>query len=84
MDLQLYGISGAALIVALVELLKRSIGLPSRYAGLVAVAFGILLGIALKLDSPGAGSWLQMLLTGLLSGLSAAGLYSGTKAAWKA
>lgn len=81
MDLQLYGVSGAGLIVGLVELLKRSVGLPPRYAGLVAVALGLLLAALLKWDSPAVGSWLQVLLMGVLSGLSAAGLYSGTRAA---
>lgn len=81
MDLQLYGISGAGLIVALVELLKRSIGLPSRWAGLVAVGFGLLFAALLKLDAPGAGTWLQVMLTGLMAGLSAAGVYSTGKAA---
>lgn len=80
MDLQLYGVSGAGLIVALVELLKRGPGLPTRWAGVVAVAIGIVLGVLLKLDSPTVGTWLQVVLTGVLSGLSAAGLYSGTRA----
>lgn len=81
MDLQLYGISGAALILAVVELLKRSLGLSTQYAGLAAVGLGLLLALLLKLDSPGVGTWLQVMLTGALSGLSAAGAYSGTKAA---
>ena len=80
-DLQLYGVGGAGLIVALVELLKRGPGLPTRWAGVVAVVIGVVLAALLKLDSPAVGTWLQVLLTGVLSGLSAAGLYSGTKAA---
>ncbi|MHB0874557.1 MAG: hypothetical protein ACYC5O_00790 [Anaerolineae bacterium] len=81
MELQLYGVGGAGLILAIVELLKRSVGLPTRYAGLVAVGLGLVLACLLKLDDPSVASWLQVELAGLVAGLTAAGVWSATKAA---
>lgn len=80
MDLILYGVPAAGLIVALVELVKRTTGMDSRYAPIVSVAIGVVLSVAAKLDNPSAGTWFQMILLGLLAGLSASGLYSGGKA----
>jgi len=80
MDLQVYGVSGAGIIIALVELGKRNLGLATRWAAPLAVVLGLLLALLLKLDQPGIGSWLQVELMGLLAGLSASGLYSGGKA----
>jgi hypothetical protein len=79
MDLQVYGVSCVSIIVALVELAKRSFGLPSRFAAPLAVVLGLFFAFLLKLDQPTVGSWLQVELTGLMAGLSASGLYSGVK-----
>lgn len=79
-DFILYGVPVAAVIVALVEMVKRTTGLNARYAALVAVVLGVGLAVLAKLDSPEAGTWLQTVILGLLAGLSAAGLYSGGKA----
>lgn len=66
--------AAAPLVVALVEAAKRA-GLPAAYAPIAAVAFAIplvaLLGGAIDTEA---------LVTGIVAGLSAAGLYSGTKA----
>jgi len=79
-SLVLYGVPAAGLIVALVEVIKRSTGLPSRWAPLLAVGLGIALGVLARLDDPTHGTWLQTILLGLLAGLGASGLYSGGKA----
>ena len=79
MELTLYAIPIAAVIVGLVELAKGQ-GLPSRYAPVLAVALGLLFATLGKLDDPTVGTWLQTELLGLITGLSASGLYSGAKA----
>jgi len=79
MDLVLYGLPIAAVIVGLVELAKGQ-GLPSRYAPVLAVCLGLLFATLGKLDDPTVGTWLQVELLGLITGLSASGLYSGAKA----
>lgn len=76
----LYGVPAAGLIVALVELVKRSTGLETRWAPLLAVVLGVVLAVAARLDDPSRGTWLEMMLLGLLAGLGASGLYSGGKA----
>ena len=77
MDLVIYGLPIAAVIVGLVELAKGQ-GLPSRYAPVLAVCLGLLFATLGKLDDPTVGTWLQTELLGLITGLSASGLYSGT------
>ena len=79
MELTLYAIPIAAVIVGLVELAKGQ-GLPSRYAPVLAVCLGLLFATLGRLDDPTVGTWLQVELLGLITGLSASGLYSGAKA----
>jgi hypothetical protein len=79
MDLMLYSIPLATLIVALVELAKRQ-GLPDRYAPLLATGLGVLLMIVAKADQPVLGTWFEVTLQGLAVGLTACGLYSGVRA----
>lgn len=73
----LFGISAVPAIVGLVEACKR-IGLPSRAAPLAAVVFGILaaLGQLYYTKWP----WVPSIAAGIALGLSAAGLYAGSKA----
>ena len=61
------------LVVGLVEAVKR-VGLPSRFAPLVSIGLGIL-GSFLIYQDP-----VQATINGILSGLSASGLYSGGRA----
>jgi len=68
------------LTIGVVEVLK-GIGLPSRWAGLVAVLIGIASALAVRLAGIGEGSLPLAALTGAVSGLSAAGVWSGAKAA---
>jgi len=80
-ELIVFGVPGAAIIVALVELAKRY-GLNTRWAVLLAVGLGIALAVVVHLAQvqPQVAVWAQVVLGGLLLGLSASGLYSGGKA----
>lgn len=60
------------LIIGMVEIIKRA-GLPVRFAPIVAVAIGLFFGI-FYLDTLKEG-----IIVGLMVGLSASGLYSGSK-----
>lgn len=68
------GVSAVALIVGLVQVAKR-LGLPSRFAPLLSLLLGIAL-VSLGLKGISAAS----IFSGLIVGLSASGLWSGTKA----
>ncbi len=63
-------------IIGLVELAKN-LGLPTRYAGLLAVVLGIVLVYVWTYLS---GEARDVILVGLGTGLAAAGLYSAGKA----
>lgn len=63
-------------IIGLVELAKN-LGLPARYAGLLAVALGLLLVFVWTYLS---GQARDVILIGLGTGLAASGLYSAGKA----
>lgn len=76
-----FGVAAVPVIIALVELVKRSFHLDSRWAALAAVIFGLLGGAAVHLAHETDHTLAQALFGGLLAGLSAAGLYSGVKAA---
>ena len=80
MELVVYSVPVAALIVGLVEMAKRSFRMSARWAAPLAVLLGVIFAAAAKLDQPAMGTWLQVVMLGLLTGLSAAGLYSGGKA----
>ena len=64
----------SAIVLALTEVIKRAFNINSRYIPLVSVAFGIL-GYNLT-----SGFSLGSTFAGLVIGLTASGLYSGTKA----
>lgn len=69
---ELYGVGAVALILALVEIVKK-IGLPTRFAPVVALIIGVTLGIIAY------GFTAQGVILGLAAGASAVGVYSGTK-----
>ena len=79
-DLILYGIPVAAIIVGLVEMLKGSVKLPERWAAPVAVALGLLFALLGWFDMGAEASLLEAVLLGIMTGLTAAGLYSGGRA----
>jgi len=61
-------------ILAMVELLKR-VGIPKKFSPIVAVILGVLAGFYYL--APGEPK--KAIFLGLVSGLSAIGLWSGTK-----
>ena len=80
MELVLIGLPAAAVVAALVEVVKRTANLDTRWAPLVSLAFGVLLACLARLDDPTVGTWFQTAMMGIMAGLAASGLYSGTRA----
>ena len=79
------GLAGAGLVLALVEVLRRTVGediIKDRFTPILAILFGIGLNVAIKMDAVPTGetTWLGTVLLGVMTGLAAAGLYSGGKA----
>lgn len=70
---EVYDVALVPLILGVVEMLKR-IGLPAKFSPLVAVFLGVMLGM-FYLDVTSK----EGIIIGLALGLSASGLYSGTK-----
>lgn len=71
---EVYGVAIVGLIVGLVEVLKKA-GLPRRFLPLSSLIFGVAAGIFyIQPSDLKAG-----IIIGLMIGLSASGLYSGTK-----
>jgi hypothetical protein len=85
-DSLIYGVPIVVLTPGLVEALKRC-GLPSRYAGLTAIACAALLAAladvaglgAVGVDQTPAARVASWVLAGIVYGLAAAGLYSQTR-----
>jgi len=75
-DMLIVGVPLVVIVPALVELAKR-LGLPTAYAGLASIASSaLILGlVALQTDAH-LGSWATWLLTSIVYGLAASGLYS--------
>jgi len=75
MDFSVYGVGIIPVIVALVEVFKK-VGLPVRFAPLASLLLGIVSGfVYLAPDDPP-----KAVLYGIVAGLSAVGLFSGTRA----
>lgn len=64
-------------VMALVEAIKRA-GLPSRWAPLAALGAGIVVGLGYWLAFGGDAG--ELIWSGILAAIGAAGLYSGGKA----
>lgn len=79
LDVAILGLAIPATL-GLVQVAK-SAGLPDRWAGVAAVALGVLLGALIRLAGVGGGSVGLAAIAGLVAGLSAAGVWSGTRAA---
>lgn len=79
-DLVVFGIPGAAIIVALIELAKRY-GMDTKWAPLLAVVLGVALAVIVQLSAlnPQVAIWAQLILGGILTGLASVGVYSGVK-----
>lgn len=70
---EIYGVAIIPLIIGIVELFKKG-GLPAKYSPFVAVFFGLVLGLIFMDLAVKEG-----IIVGIMLGLSASGLYSGTK-----
>lgn len=72
--INVYGIALVPVVLAMVELLKR-VGIPKKLSPIVSIVLGLLAGFYyLAPDDPKKAIFL-----GLVVGLSAIGLFSGTK-----
>ena len=74
MDFQAYDIALIPLIVGVVAIFT-GLGLPKKFAPLVAVVLGVIVGIVYLAP----GELAKGILVGVALGLSSVGLYSGTK-----
>lgn len=73
----IYDVALIPATMGLVDVAKRA-GLPSKYAPVLSLAIGIGLGLATNIGNAQKG-----IIVGIAIGLSASGLYSGTKALTK-
>lgn len=73
----MYDVALIPATMGLVDVAKRA-GLPNKYAPVVSLVIGIGLGLATNTGNIQSG-----VITGIAIGLSASGLYSGTKALTK-
>ncbi len=88
MDAEIIGISGiggAGFVLAIVYLLRRFIGediITDRFTPMLAVLVGVVLNVAVKMDAVPTEetTWLGTVLLGIMTGLTASGVYSGGKA----
>lgn len=77
MDIDLIGgVAASGIIIGLVQLAK-TLGFPTKYAGLLAVGLGLLTTFIYDFYSD--TRWYHVLVLGLAVGLSAAGLWSTIK-----
>lgn len=65
------------IIIAIVQGLKMAWSSAEKFAPLVSLAVGILISLIADHET---GDWTNSLLSGVIYGLSASGLYSGVKA----
>lgn len=73
MDTEVFGVALVPLILALVELFKRT-GFPDKWSPVLSVVLGLAGGLLLYSDDP-----IKAAVVGLALGLSATGLFSGSK-----
>ena len=82
------GIGGAAGVAAIIALLRGALPIPDRFTGLLAVAAGVIINIAVRLSADAGDviegvaepAWAATILTGVIAGLSATGLWEMGKA----
>jgi hypothetical protein len=78
MDIELVaGISAVIIIIGLIEVLKRVAGLNEKFAPVIAIILG--LAASFGLSYYGETKVFEAIILGLAVGLSAVGLFSGTK-----
>lgn len=78
MDIELIGgISAVVIIIGLIEVVKTVCGLDSKLAPVLAIVLGLAASFGLAYYSDTVA--FEAVVTGLAIGLSAVGLYSGSK-----
>jgi hypothetical protein len=77
-DLVVYSFA-LPMTIAIVQVLKDA-AMPTRYAGLAALATGVVAALLIRLAGIGSGPLALAALTGAVAGLSAAGVWSGARA----
>lgn len=73
-ELSVYGVALVPVIMGIIELLKRT-GVPNKYSPIIALILGVFSGFYYL--APGEPE--KAVFFGIIAGLSAVGLYSGTK-----
>lgn len=71
------GFIGAPVIVGLVEVFKRSLGLPDRLAPVAAIVVGVALNVVIAIRT--AQDPVLAALVGIAVGLTTVGLFSGVR-----
>lgn len=75
------GVAGAGVVLAVVALIRQTVTIPDRFTSALAVLVGIGLNVALRTTEAAEidGAWTATILTGVLAGLAASGLWSTGK-----
>ncbi|OJG81211.1 hypothetical protein RV10_GL003339 [Enterococcus pallens] len=66
----------SALVIILVEVIKKPDIIPSKWISVVAVVIGILTGCLLSFVYPSVGSLAELSLAGIVAGAVASGIYN--------
>lgn len=82
------GVAGAGVVLAVVALVRQTLPIPDRFTSALAVLVGIGLNVALRTSTAASDTaegvaeadWTATVLTGVLAGLAASGLWSTGKA----
>ena len=72
----LYGVPAITIVMALVKV-ARETGLPSKYAPITSIGFGVLSGIGIALQN--GSSIVAGAVVGVMIGVSASGIYDVAK-----
>lgn len=75
----LIGLAGAGIVLGLVSALRQAIEIPDRFTPLLAIGMGVAWNVGLRGAEVSEATWAFAAILGVLSGLSASGLYSGGK-----
>ena len=75
----LVGLAGAGIVLALLAAVRQAFVLPDRFTPLLAIALGLVWNLGLRAAEVADGAWGASAILGVLSGLSASGLWSGGK-----
>lgn len=70
------GISMSALVIILVEVIKKANIIPSKWIAVTAVAIGVITGCLLSFVYPEVGTMAELALAGIVAGAVASGIYN--------